>query len=262
MVTLERAGLGRLLSKLERAASDTFEMAETFARNRPILFTTEARDRQKGSFIHGILIPNSVIKKEWHIGDKDVDLPVFPLFALFSTALGAKVVIPDMDPTRPAFVDPAKMVQIIEEHKITYSFGSPAFDGVSSFVEKRKVLSLHTVLMAGAPSLLIVIRWIELWAITPMLGFLTEQPRASRVMDSGQQIREETGQETKEGRGYCVGQPLSCNTVKIIKVVDDVIAQFADAQELPTNEIGEICVKGPVVTNRILQEMRQRALPR
>jgi hypothetical protein len=32
----------------------------------------------------------------------EIDLPGFPLFALFNCAMGVTTVIPDMDPTRPA----------------------------------------------------------------------------------------------------------------------------------------------------------------
>ena len=43
----------------------------------------------------------------------EIDLPTFPLFALFGPALGMTAIIPDMDPTRPAQVDPAKIVEAI-----------------------------------------------------------------------------------------------------------------------------------------------------
>jgi len=247
---------GYNLARLEAEAKDTFEMADTASEETAaILFTTGSTGPAKGVvYTHGIFdTQTQLIRKEWNIGEEDVDLPVFPLFALFSTALGAKVIIPDMDPTRPAFADADKMVRIIEEHQVTYSFGSPAFwTRVSDFcIEKQKVLkSLHTVLMAGAPiSPALVHKMSKIMEESADVGIpygATESLPVSWI--SGRKVRAETGTKTIDGQGYCVGRPLTCNTVKIIQVVDDVIPEFAQSKELPAMEIGEICVKGPVVT--------------
>ncbi|MEE2903035.1 MAG: fatty acid CoA ligase family protein [Myxococcota bacterium] len=247
---------GSKLAKLEVEANDGFEMADTSSEETAaILFTTGSTGPAKGVvYTHGIFdTQTQLIHKEWNIGEEDVDLPVFPLFALFSTALGAKVIIPDMNPTRPAFADADKMVRIIEEHQVTYSFGSPAFwTRVSDFcVEKEKVLkSLHTVLMAGAPiSPALVQRMSKIMEENADVGIpygATESLPVSWI--SGRKVRAETGVKTVDGQGYCVGRPLTCNTVKIIQVIDEAIPEFAQANELPPTEVGEICVKGPVVT--------------
>ena len=60
------------------------------------------------------------------IAPGEVDLPTFPLFALFDPALGMTAVIPDMDPTRPAQVDPQRIVEAIATTGVTNMFGSPA----------------------------------------------------------------------------------------------------------------------------------------
>ena len=41
----------------------------------------------------------------------EVDLCTFPLFALFAPALGMSSIVPEMDPTRPARVNPARIVE-------------------------------------------------------------------------------------------------------------------------------------------------------
>ena len=41
-------------------------------------------------------------RKIYGIEPGEIDLPTFPLFALFGPALGMSAVIPDMDATRPA----------------------------------------------------------------------------------------------------------------------------------------------------------------
>jgi acyl-CoA synthetase (AMP-forming)/AMP-acid ligase II len=48
--------------------------------------------------------------------------------------------------------------------------------------------------------------------------------------------------------GTCVGRPVAEVDVRIIAIDDRPIASLADARELPPGEIGEIIVRGPVVT--------------
>jgi len=73
---------------------------------------------------------------------------------LFSVALGATVVIPDMDPSHPADVDPIRIFEAVYTQDITYSFGSPTlWRKVSMFCVNREITfpSVKRVLMAGAP---------------------------------------------------------------------------------------------------------------
>ena len=84
----------------------------------------------------------------------EIDLPTFPLFALFDPALGMSAVIPDMDPTRPGSVDPRRIIEAAEEFRATNLFGSPALlETVGRYsVEHAIVLStLRRVISAGAP---------------------------------------------------------------------------------------------------------------
>ena len=107
-----------------------------------IIFTTGSTGPPKGvRYEHSIFAAQlRLIKQYYKINAEDVDQPAFPLFALFSTALGACAVIPDMDSTKPAKVDPRKFVNSIFENKVTYSFGSPAlWNIVSNYCIKNKI---------------------------------------------------------------------------------------------------------------------------
>ena len=70
------------------------------------IFTTGSTGPPKGvRYEHSIFAAQlRQIIQYYKITENDVDQPAFPLFALFSTAIGACAVIPDMDPTRPAKV--------------------------------------------------------------------------------------------------------------------------------------------------------------
>jgi acyl-CoA synthetase (AMP-forming)/AMP-acid ligase II len=69
-----------------------------------ILFTTGSTGPAKGVFYtHGVFdaqVRN--IRTQFGITPDEIDLPTFPLFALFDPALGMTAIIPDMDPTKPA----------------------------------------------------------------------------------------------------------------------------------------------------------------
>src|SRR5690606_26972899 len=48
--------------------------------------------------------------------------------------------------------------------------------------------------------------------------------------------------------GTCVGKPIPQVTLKIIPISDEPIERWDDSLALPAGEVGEIVVKGPVVT--------------
>ena len=84
----------------------------------------------------------------------EVDLACFPLFALFDIAFGMTSVFPDMDVSRPASCDPAKIAGAIQEHGATTSFGSPAiWRRVLPHCREMgiKLGGVKRLLMAGAP---------------------------------------------------------------------------------------------------------------
>ena len=68
----------------------------------------------------------------------EIDLPTFPLFALFAPALGMTAVIPQMDFTRPGTVDPRRILGPAAEYSATTMFGSPALlNRVGRYAEKH-----------------------------------------------------------------------------------------------------------------------------
>ena len=232
-----------------------------------ILFTTGSTGPAKGvEYTHGIFTAQvDIIRDVWGIGPQDVDLPAFPLFALFSTGCGATVVIPDMDPTRPAEVDPALVVEAIEDQGVTFSFGSPAFwRQVAAHCDTNQVKlpTLSKVFMAGAPVPAGLVASMR--KAMPESGDVLIPYGATESLPvawiSGAEVEAGAGDASTRGRGTCVGRPLECNEVRIIEVRDEPIPHLEDATPVSDGEVGEICVRGPVVTARYARRDADTAL--
>ncbi|GIW21279.1 MAG: hypothetical protein KatS3mg068_0286 [Candidatus Sericytochromatia bacterium] len=193
------------------------------------------------------------IRNTYDIKEGEIDLPTFPPFALFDPALGMTAIIPDMDPTKPANVNPKKIVEAIENFGVTNMFGSPALiNKVGRYVKENNIKfpTLKRVLSAGAP---VQPKILETFSYclendsqiyTPYGA--TEALPISSI--GSKEILNETQFLTYKGKGTCVGKPLENIEVKIIKILDDVIEYWTDDLVLDNFEIGEIVVKGPMVT--------------
>ena len=121
-----------------------------------ILFTTGSTGPAKGAvYTHGNFDAQlQQIKTHLNMSPDEIDLSTFPLFALFYPALGVTAVIPDMDPTRPARVNPERIIEAVNNLGATNMFASPALlNRVGRYGKQKgvKLPSLKRVISAGAP---------------------------------------------------------------------------------------------------------------
>jgi len=184
----------------------------------------------------------------------EVDLPTFPPFALFDPAMGMTTVIPLMDPTRPARVDPETLVRTVQRFNVTNIFGSPALLNVLgryTATGNIHLPSVRRVISAGAAMPVATVRRLqktlssEAEIHTPY-GATECLPVASV---SGTELDQAVEERTSCGEGTCIGKPVAPNDVKIIPVNDGIIETFEQTVELPVGITGEIVVHGPTSTD-------------
>jgi acyl-coenzyme A synthetase/AMP-(fatty) acid ligase len=220
-----------------------------------ILFTSGSTGVAKGAvYTHGIFAAQvENLRRLYGIEPGEIDLPTFPLFGLFGPALGMTSIIPEMDATRPAQVDPRKILDAIRSFGVTNLFGSPALIqrvGRYAAAQGVQLPTLRRVISAGAP-----VPWqaVERFASLLSDGVQVHTPygatEALPVCSIGsEEILRQSRQRTAEGAGVCVGKPVEGMTVKIIPIRDEPIPTWSDDLELSAGTIGEIVVQGPVVT--------------
>jgi acyl-CoA synthetase (AMP-forming)/AMP-acid ligase II len=250
------------------ANADAHPIAQTTADDpAAILFTTGSTGPPKGAVYHHGVFDAQVRMLDdvfgFHRGE--VDLATFPLFALFDAALGVTAVIPDMNPTRPGFANPDRLIETIASRRCTTMFGSPALlDRLSrrALETGARLSTIRRVLSAGAPvSADLLERCMRILpegadVYTPY-GATESLPVA---VISGREVLRETANRTRRGEGVCVGRPMDGIDARIIGVRDEPIAAWNEDLCIPEGGVGEITVRGSVVSRAYFNNARATAL--
>ncbi|RLS37999.1 MAG: peptide synthase [Planctomycetota bacterium] len=221
-----------------------------------VIFTSGSTGPPKGVlYEHGMFNAQvDLLQQFYNIRPGEVDLPGFPLFGLFNAAMGVTTVIPDMDPTKPAKVDPLKIIESINDNGVTQAFGSPAFwNRVGTHCVQHGVTlpALNRALSAGGP---VPLRVVEMMSriLTRPGAFLHTPYGATESLPvastSSHDVLTRSAAKTREGAGTCVGRAFPGVNIRIIPITEEPISSISDTQTLPPGEIGEIIVRSPAVT--------------
>ncbi|MDO4586155.1 MAG: fatty acid CoA ligase family protein [Planctomycetia bacterium] len=259
---------GLSLSQIRKQPFGEAVLTETRADDpAAIIFTSGSTGPAKGVLYTHRIFDTQVeeISRRYKIEPGEIDLAGFPFFGLFNAAMGTTAIIPDMDSTRPASVDPELFLEAVEDWKVTQSFGSPALWNrvVGYCCEKhRKMTTLKRAIIAGAPvPFSLLERFKECIAadgdIHTPYGATESLPVASNCASI---ILAETAQKTRSGSGICVGKRFDSIEWLILPITDSPISHLEDVQPLLPGEIGELAVTGPQVTKQYVTRLEANAL--
>ncbi len=232
-----------------------------------IIFTSGSTGAPKGvAYSHRNFIHQAIeVRDYFGIEPGGADVSGFPLFALFNTGMGKTTVFPKMDFTRPADVSPPLFLEAAKHWKADQAFGSPAlWNTVSRWCEKNKqtLPSIQRALSAGAPVPAHVLKRVK--KIIAKEGEVYTPYGATEALpvacNSASVVLAETGAATQTGKGVCVGGHFPGIQWKVIEISDEPISSIGDVLEVPAGEIGELIVKGAVVTQQYVTRKDANAL--
>ncbi|MBB1318974.1 AMP-binding protein [Shewanella sp. SR43-4] len=228
-----------------------------------ILFTSGSTGTPKGVvYSHGMFEAQiSALKHDYGITPGERDLATFPLFSLFGPALGMASIVPDMDASKPISANPANLFAAIDQYHCSNMFVNPALLerlGQAGEQTQHKLTSVKRVISAGAPATISSIKRFS-QMLNPQVEVLNSYGATESLPISmiGSHALFATSELTDQGKGICVGKPIQSVSVDIIAVTDAAQPEWAKVNKLSANQIGEIVVSGPMVSQAYYQ--RQHA---
>ncbi|ACA87428.1 olefin beta-lactone synthetase [Shewanella woodyi] len=221
-----------------------------------ILFTSGSTGTPKGVVYSHKMFEAQItaLKHDYAIEPGERDLATFPLFSLFGPALGMASIVPEMDASKPITANPDYLFAAIEKYQCSNMFVNPALIerlGEAGVTDNQchQLPSIKRVISAGAPATISSIK-----RFSRMLGEGVEVLNSYGATESlplskmASQALFATTDITDNGGGICVGEAIDGVDIAIIEINEHPINTWDETLRLAANDIGEIVVKGPMVS--------------
>jgi acyl-CoA synthetase (AMP-forming)/AMP-acid ligase II len=215
-----------------------------------ISFTSGSSGEPKGANrTHGFLLAqHRALAAEFPAREGDVDMPMFPVFALNNLAVGVPSVVPTMDFRRVDRVDAAAVLAQMRTHGVTTCTASPPFfDRIAAEVERSGARpGLRRILTGGAPvSDAQLAAWTRALPETEILvayGSTEAEPVAH--LSAAERLAA-VSDVRPASPGFCAGRPVERIRARVIRIHPGPV-ELGDWKdwELPPGEIGELVVTG------------------
>lgn len=191
------------------------------------------------------------LSRELGLTPEDVDMPVLPIFILNNLASGVTSVVPLMEPSKPAAIDPRVIVRQIRDWGVTTAVGSPAYFAPLAdhcLASRQELPTLRAVFTGGGPvppGLLGKLRRV-LPNGSAFVGYGSTEAEPVALIEAAEAC-DETDALAEAGHGTCVGRLAHGIQAKIIRRIDGPVALGPDGWseiELEAGDVGELVVTG------------------
>ena len=217
-----------------------------------ITFTTGSSGTPKGvNRTHGYLLAqHNALQQEFPYTDDDVDLTMFPVFALNNLAKGITSVVPDMDFRKVAATDGQTIFNQIQSESVTAITASPPLiDRLQEALPTNTPpISLRRILVGGAPvSDEQLLRWEKSLPNTEIIvvyGSTEAEPVAHISGRNRLNLKSDIRPATP---GFCTGVPTQLLGTKVIRIEEKPITLGQagwQEWEVEPGQIGELIVTG------------------
>ena len=222
-----------------------------------VAFTSGGTGRPKGVIFTNRMLTEqlAVFRGQFGFRGGEQDLPLLPVFSLFTAALGVGSIFPPLDPSRPLSLVPKQIIRVMRDLGNQTSFGSPTlWTKLAEYCRQtgESLPQLRRVFMAGAPVSQATLDLVK--AACPQAESFTPYGATEALpvtVAAAAELRQHPPVLAVSGeQGTPVGRAIDGVTLRVVQHA------FEPANSLLVDcaprEIGEIVVSGDTVSREYL----------
>jgi olefin beta-lactone synthetase len=222
-----------------------------------VAFTSGGTGRPKGVIFTNRMLTEqlAVFRGQFGFRGGEQDLPLLPVFSLFTAALGVGSIFPPLDPSRPLSLVPKQIIRVMRDLGNQTSFGSPTlWTKLAEYCRQtgESLPQLRRVFMAGAPVSQATLDLVK--AACPQAESFTPYGATEALpvtVAAAAELRQHPPMLAVSGeQGTPVGRAIDGVTLRVVQpAVEPANSPLIDCR---AREIGEIVVSGDTVSREYL----------